>query len=67
VGGDTGISDLAIKKMSDRTFPLQLKHLLKVNSSVEKSAPISKRRAMQVGDDCEVTYINGIVYFQSVF
>lgn len=58
VGCDTGISDLCIKKMSDRTFPLQLKHILKSNSFVEKCAPVAKRRAAQTGDDCEVSYVH---------
>ena len=60
VGFDCGVSDVAIKKMSDRTVPLELKHILKVNAYVEKSAPISKRRAVEgvgLGDTCEVTYV----------
>ena len=61
MGSATGISDVAIKKMSDRTVPLQLKHVLRSNAHVEKSAPISKRRALEgtgIGDTCEVTYVN---------
>ena len=59
MGMDCGISDLAIKKMSDRTVCLQLKHILKSNSFIEKSAPISKRRAAQgIGTDCEITFVN---------
>ena len=61
MGFDSGISDVAIKKMSDRTIPLQLKHILKSNAFVEKNAPVSKRRAVEgfsIGDTCELTYVN---------
>ena len=61
IGFDSGVSEVAVKKMNDRTSQLQLKHILKSNSNVEKSAPISKRRAVEgvgIGDTCELTYIN---------
>ena len=60
VGSDSGISDFAIKKMSDRTYPLMLKHILKKNAYVEKAQPVSRKRAAESSTfgGVESTWIN---------